>query len=98
MTATVREIVMETRVIVENGEMENVMECLLTFQDFELVSARRVSFSATEPMQVHESVDTNDITEIIDFVDFDTQDLHNEFITQFLSIGDTCSVESEVLV
>lgn len=95
---TVREIVMETRVIVENGEMENVMECLLTFQDFELVSARRVSFSATEPMQVHESVDINDITEVIDFVDFDTQDQHNEFITQFLSIGDTCSVESEVLV
>lgn len=95
---TVREIVMETRVIVENGEMENVMECLLTFQDFELIEARRVSFSATEPMQVHESVDTNDITEIIDFVDFDTQDLHNEFITQFLSIGDTCSIESGVLV
>lgn len=95
---TVREMVMETRVIVENGEMENVMECLLTFQDFELVSAHRVSFSATEPMQVHESVDINDITEIIDFVDFDTQDTHNEFITQFLSIGDTCSVESEVLV
>lgn len=73
-----------------------VFDALLTFDGFNLVSVQRVEFSADEPMRVCEHHAVEDVQEILGFVEFATEELHGEFLGQFLSIGDTCAVR-EVL-
>lgn len=74
-----------------------VFDALLTFDNMNLVSVHRVAFSDDEPMQVCERFEVEDVEEILHFEDFESEKLHGEFLGQFLSIGDTCTVEEEVL-
>lgn len=74
-----------------------VFDALLTFDNMDLVSVHRVEFSSHEPMQVRERHEVEDVEEILHFEDFESEKLHGEFLGQFLSVGDTCSVEEEVL-
>lgn len=73
-----------------------VFDALLTFDGMELVSVHRVSFSSQEPMRVCERHAVEDVQEILHFEDFATEEIHGEFLGQFLSLGDTCAVR-EVL-
>lgn len=73
-----------------------VFDALLTFDGFNLVSVHRVAFASDEPMRVCERHAVEDVEEILHFEDFGSEELHGEFLGEFLSIGDTCSLE-EVL-
>ncbi|WFG34130.1 hypothetical protein F10086_208 [Staphylococcus phage vB_SauM_JDF86] len=82
-------------VVVEDVEGA-VFHALLTFDGFNLVSAQRVEFSADEPMRVCERHEAEDVTEIIGFVEFATEEIHGDFLGQFLSLGDTCTLEEDL--
>ena len=73
-----------------------VFDALLTFDGFNLVSVHRVAFASDEPMRVCERHAVEDVEEILHFEDFASEELHGGFLGEFLSIGDTCSLE-EVL-
>nr|DAG96688.1 MAG TPA: hypothetical protein [Herelleviridae sp.] len=73
-----------------------VFDALLTFDGFNLVSVHRVAFDSEEPMRVCERHSVEDVEEILHFEDFGSEELHGDFLGEFLSIGDTCSLE-EVL-
>lgn len=73
-----------------------VFDALLTFDGFNLVSVHRVAFASDEPMRVCERHAVEDVEEILHFEDFGSEELHGEFLGEFLSIGDTCSLK-EVL-
>ena len=73
-----------------------VFDALLTFDGFNLVSVHRVAFASDEPMRVCERHAVEDVEEILHFEDFGSEELHEGFLGEFLSIGDTCSLE-EVL-
>ena len=73
-----------------------VFHALLTFDGFNLVSVQRVAFSFDEPMRVLERHEAEDIAEFLHFAEFETEELHGEFLGQFLSLGDTCTLEEEL--
>lgn len=83
-------------VMVVQDEEGAVFDALLTFDRFNLVSVHRVAFASEEPMRVCERHAVEDVEEILHFEDFGSEELHGEFLGEFLSIGDTCSLE-EVL-
>lgn len=91
MTETIRSFA----VVVEDVEGA-VFHALLTFDGFNLVSVHRVAFSADEPMRVCERHEAEDVAEILGFVEFATEEIHGDFLEEFLSLGDTCTLEEEL--
>lgn len=74
-----------------------VFDALLTFDGFNLVGVNRVAFASDEPMTVCERHAVEDVQEILHFDDFATEELHGEFLGQFLALGELVEEMEEEL-
>lgn len=88
MTESIRSFVVAVR------DVEGmVFDALLTFDGMELVGVHRVAFGSDEPMRVCERHAVEDVEEILHFEDFETEEVNGEFLGEFLSLGNTCTLE-----